>query len=85
MLDYRDQDLVSTNITFNQAIGLIHYCRIGYKLSQEKMPLELGTMVKSMVLKILEELRMRVNSDLITYADEENKDKKENKLRLVVG
>lgn len=53
MLDYRDQDLIRTNVTFNQAIGLIHYCRIGFKLMQEKVAVELGRMIKSIVLKIL--------------------------------
>lgn len=53
MLDYRDQDLIRANVTFNQAIGLIHYCRIGFKLMQEKIPTELAGMIKSIVLKIL--------------------------------
>lgn len=40
--------------------------------------------MKSVVLKILEELKMRINSDRIVYTDDENRDKKESKLRLVV-
>ena len=27
-------DILQGNLTFNQSIGLIHYCRIGYKLCQ---------------------------------------------------
>ena len=38
MMDYREQDLLTTNISFNQSIGLIHYCRIGFKLTQEFLP-----------------------------------------------
>lgn len=84
MLDYRDNDLIRTNITFNQAIGLIHYCRIGFKLMQEKVSAQLGRMIKSIVLKILQQLKFRINSDLIVYTDEQNREKKESKLRLVV-
>ncbi len=54
MLDYRDQDLIRANVTFNQSIGLIHYCRIGYKLVQEHLPGDLSKMVKSIIMKILE-------------------------------
>ena len=36
-------------------------------------------------MKILEELKVRVSNDMIAYSDEENKDKKERKLKLVVG
>lgn len=84
MLDYRDQDLIRDNVTFNQSIGLIHYCRIGYKLVQEQLPGDLSKMVKSIIMKILEELQYRINSDKIVYTDEQNRAKKESKLRLVV-
>lgn len=40
-MDYRDKDVVIANITFNESIGLIHYCRIGFKLAQEKIPAQI--------------------------------------------
>ena len=53
MLDYRDSDLVRANVTFNEAIGLIHYCRIGFKFTSEKMGAELKRWVKWIIMKIL--------------------------------
>ena len=73
MMDYRDQDLLIKNITFNQSIGLIHYCRIGFKLTQERLPVEQKRMVKSIVIKILEELKLKVKEDKVIYTDLENR------------
>jgi hypothetical protein len=84
MLDYRDSDLIRANVTFNQAIGLIHYCRIGFKFTKENINAELRRWVKWIIMKILEELKFKINADQIVYTDDENRDKKEKKLRLVV-
>ena len=61
MMDYREQDLLTASISFNQSIGLIHFCRIGFKLSQDNFPLEMKNMVKSIILKILEEIKIKVS------------------------
>lgn len=41
--------------------------------------------VKNIVMRVLEEVRARVNNGMIVYTDEENKSKKESKLKLVVS
>lgn len=69
---------------FNQSIGLIHFCRIGYKLTQEDIGEDLGRCVKAVIIKILSELQIRVNLGIIKYDLEENRPKKENKLKLVI-
>ena len=63
---------------------MIHYCRIGFKLTQEYLPDELRRTIKSIVLKVLEEIKIKVGEDKIVYTDLENKDKKEKKLKLVL-
>ncbi len=68
-MDYRDRDVVIANITFNESIGVIHYCRIGFKLSQEKIPEQLKIQIKSILIMLLEELRFKINYEQITYVD----------------
>ena len=70
-------------LTFNQSIGLIHYCRVGFKLSQQ-LPPQLAATVKSVVIRILEELKLRVEMNQVLYSEQENRDKKNHKLQLVV-
>ena len=48
------------------------------------MPDELRRTIKSIVLKVLEEIKIKVGEDKIVYTDLENKDKKEKKLKLVL-
>lgn len=40
--------------------------------------------MKAMIIKILSELQIRVNLGIIKYDQEENRPKKENKLKLVI-
>ena len=84
MLDYREQDLLTKNVSFNQSIGLIHYCRIGFKLTQEHLPSQLKKIVKSIVVKVLEEIKKQVKEDKVVYTDLQNKEKKQKKLVLVL-
>jgi len=37
-----------------------------------------------MVMKILDEIKIKITQNKIVYTDNENRDKKENKLKLVV-
>lgn len=79
------KDLLKGDLMFNQAIGLIHYCRIGYKLAHEHLTDELGRCLKGTVLGLLAEMQSRVNLGQIKYDLEQNRIKKESKLKLVIG
>jgi hypothetical protein len=78
------KDLLRGDLMFNQSIGIIHYCRIGYKLALEDIGPELCSCIKSMIIMLLSELEMRVNLGLIKYDLESNRAKKESKLKLVI-
>lgn len=80
------RDLLKGELMFNQAIGLIHFCRIGYKLAHEHLSGdEFGRCLKSTVLGLLAEMQSRVNLGHIKYDIEQNRAKKESKLKLVIG
>jgi hypothetical protein len=84
-VDCCSRDVLKGDLMFNQAIGLIHFCRIGYKLAHEHLADEVARCLKGTVLALLTEMQSRVNLGHIKYDIEQNRAKKESKLKLVIG
>ena len=76
--------LLRGELGFNQSIGLMHFCRIGYKLLQHNLKGELAYSIKSLIIKILKDLEAKSNLGAIRYEREESRSNKDGKLKLVI-